>query len=116
MMEYLTNIFTWIWENNWQLIAFFILMRYGKTIYQEFIFTPLAGGNHKIQIDELAKGVILFVFVLTSMLDAFRETEYRLFSDGFYLSLLTAVAIIAGIKHGINLLEYRNKSSNEPPH
>lgn len=98
------EVLQWIWAHALHLIGLFILIRYWKPIYTDLVFSPLAGGNGKVQMDEAAKGVILMVFVGSATADALRTTEYRVFSDGYYLSLLGVVALIAGIKHGVQLM------------
>lgn len=96
--ENMKDIFIWIWSNAWQLLALFVVVRYGKTVYKDFIFTPLAGGNGKIQMDELAKAIILAVFVFSAGVEALRKTEHHIFSDAYYFSLLLSVCAIAAIK------------------
>ena len=103
-METLIIILEWTWLNIWKLIALFILLRYWNRIYTELIFHPLAGKNGRVQMDEMAKGVILVVFAASSTVEAFRKTEYHIFSDAYYFALLGTVALIAGIKHGVELL------------
>lgn len=93
------NILAWIWEHTIELIALYILFRYWRQIYQDMVFTPLAGGNGKIQMNEAAQGVILLVFAGSSYVEATRTTEYHIFSDAYYFALLGAVAVIAGLKH-----------------
>jgi hypothetical protein len=71
-------------------------------VYRErLIFTPLAGGNGVVQMDELSKGVIILVFYLSARAEAFRTTEYHVFSDAYWYALLGCVALIAGIKAGV---------------
>lgn len=71
-------------------------------VYRErLVFTPLAGGNGVVQMDELSKGVIMLVFYLSARAEAFRTTEYHVFSDAYWYALLGCVALIAGIKSGV---------------
>ena len=75
----------------------FMIMMF--TIYRErLLFKPLAGGNGVVQMDELAKGIILVVFYLSARAEAFRAHEYHIFTDAYWYALLGCVAIIAGIK------------------
>lgn len=72
------------------------------TIYRDkLLFTPLAGGNGIVQMDELSKGIIMVVFYLSARAEAFRVTEYHIFSDAYWYALLGCVALIAGIKSGV---------------
>lgn len=71
-------------------------------IYRErLIFTPLAGGNGVVQMDELSKGVIMIVFYLSARAEAFRTHEYHIFSDAYWYALLGCVSLISGIKSGV---------------
>lgn len=114
-METLLVIITWIWANKFELLGWFVLIRYWNRIYQDLIFTPLAGGNGKVQMDEAAKGVILIVFAASSAVEAFRKTEYHIFSDAYYFALLGTVALIAGIKHGVELLRKDKEDPMKTP-
>src|SRR5690606_11537715 len=80
-------VLTWIWENIWQLIAVGILLRYGKRLAKIVLFDPLAGGNGKVQMDELA-----------AYIEATRITEHHVLSDTYFFSLLLSVWAIAAIK------------------
>lgn len=91
-------ILQWIWDNIQALMLIGIILRYGKKIYTDLLFAPLAGGNGKVQMDELAKAVILAVFVFSVLVDAFRKTEHHIFTDTYYFALLLSVCAIAAIK------------------
>jgi hypothetical protein len=69
----------------------------------------MAGGNGKVQMDELAKGIILAVFIFSAVLEGFRKHDYHVFSDAYYFALLGAVCLIAGIKHGSKLFSHKDK-------
>jgi hypothetical protein len=105
------NILLWIWENKWSIVALFILFRHGKHVYRDLIFTPLAGGNGKVQMDELAKAVILAVFIFSALVEAARKTEYHVFSDAYYASLLLSVCAIAAIKPAFDKMKNFHKDS-----
>lgn len=92
------SILQWIWANIWALAGLFILVRYGKMLYRDLLFTPLAGGNGKVQMDELAKAVILAVFVFSAVVEASRKTDSHVFTDTYYFALLLSVCAIAAIK------------------
>lgn len=92
MTEQLTLLLPYIFD------AFLALMFF---IYRkELLFVPLAGGNGVVQMDELAKGIILVVFYLSARAEAFREHDWHIFSDAYWYALLGCVALIAGIKAG----------------
>jgi len=82
----------------WSALGLLIVILYGKRLYNDLIFTPLAGGNGKVQMDEMAKAIILIVFIYCVRTDATRATEYHVFSDTFYFALLLSVCAIASIK------------------
>lgn len=94
----MNELFNFLWANVWTLLAIATVIIYGRKLYQELLFTPLAGGNGKVQMDELAKLVILLVFVYSCYVEAHRKTEAHVFSDAYYFSLLLTVCAIAAIK------------------
>jgi len=107
-------VLTWIWENIWQLIAVGILLRYGKRLAKIVLFDPLAGGNGKVQMDELAKAIILAVFVFSAYIEATRITEHHVFSDTYFFSLLLSVCAIAAIKPVFeNMKNFRKDDENK---
>jgi hypothetical protein len=89
---------SWLWENIEVLGTLSYLWYHRKYVYKTFIFTPLAGGNGKIQMDELAKGLIIAICVWSINKDANRTHEWAYFSDAYYLSLFGAFFAIASIK------------------
>ncbi len=107
------NVLSWLWNNVWTVIAIFIVIKYGKTMYRELLFTPLAGGNGKVQMDELAKFVILVVFIASAYVEATRTTEYHVFSDNYFFALLLTVCAIAAIKPIFSNMTVLNKEKND---
>lgn len=110
----MTTVFDWIWINVWTLVCLFIAIRYGKMIYRDLIFTPLAGGNGKVQMDELAKAVILSVFVFSALVEAFRKGEQHIFTDTYFFALLLSVCAIAAIKPLFANMKNFKEDSTEP--
>jgi hypothetical protein len=102
------KVLAWILYNIHLLILAGLVIWHRKYVYQTFIFTPLAGGNGKIQMDELMKGIIAVMFIWAMHRDGHREHEWPYFSDVFYASLLAAVCAIAAIKPILT------KKDNEP--
>jgi hypothetical protein len=92
------EVLEWLKENIWWTALAVFLFWHRKYVYQTFIFTPLAGGNGKIQMDELMKGIIAVMFIWAMHRDGHRDHEWPYFSDVFYASLLMAVCAIAGLK------------------
>lgn len=94
----MNTLFNFLWDNVWTLLLIAAIIRYGRKIYLDLIFTPLAGGNGKVQMDELAKAIILLVFVLSAYKEANRDTEYHVFTETYFAALLLTVCAIASIK------------------
>lgn len=89
---------TWLWENL-EILGFLSFLWYHrKYVYQTFIFNPLAGGNGKVQMDELAKAIIIVLCIWSINRDAHRTHSWPYFSDAYYLSLFGALFAIASIK------------------
>lgn len=109
-------LFEFLWSNIWTLIAVATVLLYGRKLYQDLLFTPLAGGNGKVQMDELAKLVILIVFVYSCYVEAHRKTVEHVFTDMYFASLLLTVCAIAAIKPLFaNMDILRGKKNDEPP-
>ena len=98
MINVLCAIFEFLLEYFWSLVAIMLVLVYGRTVYKDFIFTPLAGGNGKIQMDELAKGIVLAILIWAVHRDGYRTHEWTYFTDAFYAALLAAIFAIASIK------------------
>lgn len=100
------TVVQWFLENYLQLALIVFLLRYR----QELIFTPLAGGNGKVQMNELAQFLILVVFIVSVYIEATRTSEAHIFSDEYFFALLMAVCAIAGIKHYFNKNEKHDEN------
>lgn len=94
----MSQILSWLVDNALYIILAGVILWHRKYVYETFIFTPLAGGNGKIQMDELMKGIIAVMFIWAMHRDGHRTHEWPFFSDVFYASLLAAVCAIAAIK------------------
>jgi hypothetical protein len=68
-----------------------------KYIYQTFIFTPLAGGNGKIQMAELVRAVMVFEFIRASIQEGL--TVEQVYPDSFWVSMIAAICAIAAIQN-----------------
>lgn len=101
-----------VWEYRWQILAIGYILRFGKKLYYDLFFVPLAGGNGKVQMDELAKMIILVAFIFCAYEEGGRKTEWHIFSDAFWFAILGTVCLIAGIKEGKHFIL---KSKKEPP-
>lgn len=111
LVYYVDTFLAWLRANYVFLTMIGLGIWYGKTAFKELIFTPLAGGNGKVQMDELAKGIVLTVLVLASYVDGNRTHEWPYFSDSFYAILLAGVFGIAAIKPATEVLtNYFQKS------
>lgn len=118
-VDIINEVIAWL-KLNWVFLTMLALGAwYGKTAFKVFIFEPLAGGNGHIQMDELAKGIVLTVFILATYRDGTRAHEWAFFSDSFYAILLAAVCGIASIKPATDMLSSYFKSkygnANEQP-
>jgi hypothetical protein len=113
IVNYIDAIISWLRDNYVFLTLMGLGIWYGKLAFKELIFTPLAGGNGKVQMDELAKGIVLVVLILASYKDGTRTHEWQYFSDSFYAILLAAVCGIASIKPAAQVLNnYFTKKDN----
>lgn len=113
-MEIVNEVIIWLKANWFFLVMLITGVWYGKRAFLELIFNPLAGGNGKVQMDELAKGVVLIILILASYKDGNRVHEWSYFSDSFYAILLAGVFGIAAIKPASSVLtSYFTKTKPE---
>lgn len=93
--------------DNWILLTLVVVL----LIYRrQLIFDPLAGGNGKIQMDELAKGVIVGAFIYAVYKEGERnDLSQVVFNDTFYAILLAGVFAIAAIKPVTEIFKHEPK-------
>lgn len=102
-------------------VMFWLTVRFGKYIHQEYIFNPLAGGNGKIQINEIAQGSIVALFIYSVHKEATRDHEWAIFAEAYWWSLMFGIFSVAGLKHikhwtgGKQDHHKPEKKSEEPP-
>jgi hypothetical protein len=85
-------------------------MKWLKDIYKTYIFDPLAGGNGKIQMDEIAKAILLVMICRAS----FREGESpdQIYPDIYWICIFAAVCAIAAIKPAFSKFKSLNDDHN----
>jgi hypothetical protein len=67
-----------------------------KDIYRIYVFDPLAGGNGKIQMDEMAKAILLIMIICASIKEG--ASAEQLYPDMYWVSIFAGVCGIAAIK------------------
>lgn len=88
------EILEFIWQDRWDI---FVML--GLIIFRKRILSALAGGNGVIQMDEIAKGLILLVFYLSFEAEAKRtDLTHTVFPENYWWAMTLGVAAIAGIK------------------
>jgi hypothetical protein len=65
-------------------------------IYKTFFFDPLAGGNGVVQMDELAKAILLVMICRASWKEGLSPEQ--VYPDVYWISIFAAVCAIAGFK------------------
>lgn len=66
-------------------------------VYQTYIFTPLAGGNGKIQMAELVRAVMVIEFIRASIQEG--VTVEQVYPDSYWLGMIGAICAIAAIQN-----------------
>lgn len=112
LKEYLILAF----DYRWEILLFLIVLRWGRTAYKELIFNPLAGGNGKVQMDELAKFVVIVAFAFSSYIEGRRTSESHIFSDAYWFALLGSISIIGGLKNTKFLKNILHSPPDEQKH
>lgn len=72
------------------------MIKWFNKIWHTYVFIPLAGGNGKIQMDELTKAVLV-VMICRASLQEGRSVE-QVYPDIYWIMIFTAVFAIAAIK------------------
>ncbi len=101
---------TWFWQYRYEFLLVGFLLYRGKTVYKKFIFDPLAGGNGKIQMDEVAKAALIIMIVRDSEREG--ESPEQLYPDIYWIMIFFALWAIAGLKPAFEAFKnYKNGSS-----
>lgn len=91
--------------DNW----FKLLLVIGMFLHRKEFIVALRGGNGKAQMDELAKGAIVGLLIFTVYQEAYRsDLSKQVFSDTFYLILISGVFSIAAIKPAMEVWASKN--------
>jgi hypothetical protein len=88
----------WLWEYRLELLVVALVLFYGKSFYTTYIFNPLAGGNGKVQMDEIAKAILLVMIVKASQREG--KSVEQVYPDIYWIMLFASVCAIAAIKPG----------------
>lgn len=72
------------------------MIKFFKSVYQTYIFDPLAGGNGKIQMDELTKAVMVVMICRASYKEGISPEQ--IYPDVYWICIFAAVCAIAAIK------------------
>lgn len=98
---------------NWLMIILVVTVLWHR---KKLLWEPLAGGNGHVQMDELAKFVIIGLLIFSVYVEATRENlDKQVFTDTFYLILLGGVFSIASIKPMMSMIKFRAKEREKPP-
>ena len=73
------------------------MLKWLSRIYDTYVFTPLAGGNGKIQMEEYARTALLVQTLYSAYLEG--KGPEQLYPDIYWIMILTAICTIAGMKH-----------------
>lgn len=113
MISVISTIWEFFLEHFWAIVAIGGIFIYGKSFYRKYIFDPLAGGNGKIQMDELAKGVVVAIIIWAVQRDGYRTHEWAYFNDAFYAALIAGLFAIAAIKPIASVLKLNKQNGTQ---
>lgn len=91
-------------------------MKWLAKFYQTYVFDPLAGGNGKIQMDEIAKAILLIMICRASYHEG--QSPAQAYPDIYWIMIFTSVCAIAAIKPAfskINELKNGKTTDNTDP-
>jgi hypothetical protein len=89
-----------IYLHRWEILCAFILVWHHRYLYREWLFNPTAGGNGKIQMDEIAKWIILGYAWRANELEG--ASAEQVYPDVYWFSIFFSIAAISGIKYYAN--------------
>lgn len=102
---------TFLLENWLSLTLVVSLIIYRKKL----IWEPLSGGNGHVQMDELAKALLLFLFGWGVWREGTRtDLNLRVFDDTWFLILASAVFAIANVNVSIDINQLFKKKEQHP--
>lgn len=85
-------------------------MKWLNNIYRTYIFDPLAGGNGKIQLDEIAKATMIVMICMASAREG-KSTE-QVYPDIYWIMIFASYAAIAAIKPAFGKFKSLNENNN----
>ena len=101
-----------LWLYRWEIAAIIFIIWHRKVVYKDWIFTPLAGGNGKIQMDELVKGILVVMIVRAS--DREGGSTDQAYPDIYWIMIFSAIFAIAALKVPINKAFSNFTKKSEP--
>lgn len=86
------------------------MIKFFNHIYKTFFFDPLAGGNGKVQMDEIAKAILLVMICVAS----FREgsSTEQVYPDIYWIMIFASVCAIAAIKPAFGKKEVHSETGS----
>lgn len=107
--EYLIVLFNFLWPHRWDVFLFI-----GMLIYRKELFVALAGGNGKLQMDEVGKGLILLIFYLSFNAERERtDLANNVFPESYWFAIIGGVFLIAGLKGAHDYFKYRKEKDKQ---
>lgn len=85
-------------------------MKFIVNIYKTYIFDPLAGGNGKIQMDELTKAIMVFMICSASIKEG--KSPEQVYPDIYWICIFASVCAIAAIKPAFGKFKSLNENTN----
>lgn len=109
--EYLIALWEFFWPNRWDVFLFI-----GMLIYRKELYVALAGGNGKLQMDEIGKGLILLIFYLSFNAERERlDLASNVFPESYWFAIIGGVFLIAGLKGASDYFKYKSRKEDDKP-
>ena len=104
-VQYLMALWGFLWPNRVDIFLFIATM-----IYRKELFSALAGGNGKLQMDEIGKGLILLIFYLSFNAERERlDLASNVFPESYWFAIIGGVFLIAGLKGASDYFKHKKK-------
>lgn len=88
------------------------MLKIVKYFYNTFFFDPLAGGNGKVQMDEIAKAILIIMICFASAREG-KSTD-QVYPDIYWIMIFASYAAIAAIKPAFGKIKSPLTNEDKP--
>jgi hypothetical protein len=101
-METIESVWQFIVSHFWKLILAIMVFFKGGLLFNKLFLEPITGEDGTVAMDELAKYVLIVVFVMMVIMEG--RDEKTLYDVAIFYAIVLAVVSIAGIHEASKVL------------